>query len=113
MASTTMLWHALRYFAWCVVQQAVYQSIVFRNVRSAVGRTAVAAAISGALFALVHMPNPVLVPATFIWGICASLLFCACPSVIALGGVQLLLSAVGVAIFPVTLHHAFRIGPGY
>jgi len=113
LASTTTLWHALRYLAWCIVQQAVYQSMVFQKLRSAIGQETVAAILSGILFSLVHLPNPLLVPATFVWGVCASLLFCACRSVIALGGVQFLLSAIGVAVFPVTLHHAFRIGPGY
>jgi hypothetical protein len=113
MLSSTMLWHAFRYLLWCVVQQAVYQSMVFRPVQYATGRTAAAAMISGALFALVHLPNPVLVPATFVWGTCACLLFAGCRSVIALGGVQFLLSAAGVALIPVSLHHGFRIGPGY
>jgi len=113
LASMTTLWHAFRYFIWCVAQQTVYQSMVFRPLRSAIGGTITAAILSGALFAIVHLPNPVLVPATFAWGVCASLLFCACPSVIALGGVQFLLSAAGVLLIPAALHHGFRIGPGY
>jgi len=113
MFSATMLWHAFRYFVWCVVQQAVYQSMVFRPLQQATGRRTAAAIISGALFSLVHLPNPVLVPATFVWGTCACLLFDGCPSVIALAGVQFLLSAAGVALIPVSLHHGFRIGPGY
>jgi len=113
LVSATTLWHACRYLIWCVVQQAVYQSMVFQPLRSAFGRKIPAAILSAALFALVHLPNPVLVPATLVWGVCASLLFSGCPSVVALGGVQFLLSAAGVALLPATLHHGFRIGPGY
>jgi hypothetical protein len=113
LASAATLQHAVQSLVWCVVQQAVYQSMISRPLRRAIKREAVAAIISGALFALVHLPNPVLVPATFVWGVCASLLFSSCPSVVALAGLQLLLSAIGIAAFPVALHHGFRIGPGY
>lgn len=105
--------HALRYFAWCVVQQAVFQSMVAKPLRSAIKSELVAVASASLLFALVHSPNPVLVPATLIWGACACLMFLTNPSVVALGIMQVLLSAIGVAVFPAALHHGFRIGPAY
>jgi hypothetical protein len=110
--SAMTLRSALVYFGWCLVQQVVYQSMVFRRLTESLPKTR-ATVLAGLLFSLVHLPNPVLVPATFVWGICASLLFSAYPSVVVLAGAQVLLSAVGVVVFPERLHHGFRIGPLY
>jgi membrane protease YdiL (CAAX protease family) len=102
-----------RYFVWCLIQQTVYQSMIFSRLRVAFERKGAAAVISGALFALVHLPNPVLVPATFVWGSCSSLLFLRTPSIPVIAAAQVLLSAIGIAVFPEQWHHGFRIGRAY
>jgi hypothetical protein len=111
--SKDVIFRAAKYLLWCTIQQAVYQSMIFGPLRSAFRRESTAALVSGVLFALVHLPNPVLVPATLLWGICSSLLFSRCASIPPLAGAQVLLSAIGYAVFPVSLHHGFRIGPAY
>lgn len=111
--STRTLRSAALYFLWCLVQQTIYQSLIFGRLRVLFREDTRAAIASGLLFSLVHLPNPVLAPATLAWGVCSSLLFARCPSVIALAVEQVLLSAIGVAILPASLHHGFRIGPAY
>src|SRR5262245_56617631 len=113
LGSVLTWWHAGRYLVWCVIQQAVYQSMVFLPFHRICGRPSLVALIAGVLFALVHLPNPVLVPTTFVWGLCSSLLFARYPSVLGLAVLQVLLSAIGVAVLPLALHHGFRVGPFY
>ncbi len=105
--------HGALYFFWCILQQLAYQKMVFDRLRERIhwpGRTR---AVSGLLFAIVHVPNPVLVPATFFWGTLSSYLFERTSSVIALGCAQFLLSSLLYLITPLAWNHGFRVGPDY
>ena len=110
-------WSALErgavYLAWSAAQQVVYQSMTYMPLRQRLGRVAPAACLAGLAFALVHAPNPVLVPATLAWGIVSSLLFERCRSLWGLALMQVLLSSMLMWVTPGELHHGFRIGPYY
>ena len=108
-----LLFRGAVYFAWCVVQQLLLQNMIYRRVRSALGATPGAALLSGVLFAAAHLPNPVLVPATLVWGTIAARLFEWRPSIIAIALLQTLLSSLLFWLTPVAWHHQFRVGPGY
>jgi hypothetical protein len=101
------------YFVWCLIQQTVYQTIVYRSLRDNLRSRWVAAAVAGVAFSLVHAPNPILVGGTLIWGIASSLLFEVCPSAPALALLQVMLSSMLMWLTPYDLHHGFRIGPFY
>jgi len=110
-------WSALEggliYLAWSVAQQVVYQSMTYMPLRLHLRRVAPAAGLAGLAFALVHAPNPVLLPATLVWGAASSLLFERCRSVWGLALLQVMLSSVLMWVTPPALHHGFRIGPYY
>jgi len=108
-----LLFRGVVYFAWCVVQQLLLQNMIYRRVRSALGATGSAALLSGVLFAAAHVPNPVLVPATLVWGTIATRLFERRPSIIAIALLQTLLSSLLIWLTPVAWNHQFRVGPGY
>lgn len=101
------------YLSWCVLQQLLFQNMVHRRLRAALGLSWRASLCAGALFAAVHMPNPVLVPATFLWGTVSVRMFDSHPSVPALALWQSLLSTLLYWLTPVALSHQFRVGPGY
>jgi hypothetical protein len=101
------------YFAFCVVQQLVYQSVVYTVVRKTLKQRWTAALISGLIFALLHAPNPVLMLGTLFWGVCSSLLFENCRTVFGLALLQVMLSSMLMWLTPVQLHHRFRVGPSY
>ena len=101
------------YFAWCCVQQAVYQNLVYRRLRSSIGADPPPWLLSGIIFGLVHWPNPVLVPATALWGAISSYLFERWPSIVALALIQLMFSSLLYELTPWEWHHGFRVGPGY
>jgi membrane protease YdiL (CAAX protease family) len=64
-----------RYACWCVFQQLLLQNMTYRRLRSGLGASWSTLSIAGAMFALAHIPNPILVPATFVWGTVSARLF--------------------------------------
>jgi hypothetical protein len=96
---------AVEYWAWCVIQQAALQYVIQARLR--------APWASGALFALVHLPNPVLAPATFFWGALSCRLFERWPNLPVLALAQAVLSWALLAATPRDWHHNFRVGTGY
>jgi hypothetical protein len=101
------------YACWCVLQQLLFQNMAYRRLRDGLGASWKTSSIAGAMFAAAHIPNPVLVPATFLWGTVSTRLFEARPSVPVLGITQALLSAMLYIVTPVALNGRFRVGPGY
>ena len=101
------------YFAWSAAQQVVYQSMTYMPLRSSLRSRGLAAGLSGLAFALVHAPNPVLVPGTFVWGTVSSLLFERCRTVWGLALMQVMLASMLLWTTPAEMNHGFRIGPYY
>ncbi len=64
--------HALLYFVWALVQQFILQSFFYVRVESALGDNWRSVFVTAFLFCAAHIPNPVLVPATF----AGALFFC-------------------------------------
>jgi hypothetical protein len=114
--TTTSLHVVYRWFGyacWCVLQQLLLQNMTYRRLRDGLGASWKTSSIAGAMFAAAHIPNPILVPATFLWGTVSTRLFEARPSVPVLGVTQALLSAMLYVLTPVALNCQFRVGPGY
>ena len=101
------------YAVWCVCQQLLLQNMTYRRLRSSLGASWGTSSIAGVMFAAAHLPNPILVPATFLWGTVSTRIFEKRPSVPVLGVTQALLSAMLYVITPVALNGQFRVGPGY
>ena len=100
------------YFVWCLLQQTLFQSAICSPLRQRLSRLP-AAGLAGIAFALLHLPNPVLVPGTLVWGAAACLLFEKARSVIGLAVLQVMLSSMLLWISPYSLSHGFRVGPFY
>ena len=58
------------YACWCVLQQLLFQNMAYRRLRDGLGASWKTSSIAGAMFAAAHIPNPILVPATFLVGNC-------------------------------------------
>ena len=111
--SLSLLVGGLVYFVWSAAQQVVYQSMIFMPLRKNLRSLALAAGLAGLAFAAVHAPNPILLPATFVWGIASSLLFERCRTVWGLALMQVMLASMLMWVTPVELHRNFRVGPRY
>jgi hypothetical protein len=111
--SFAALTHGAVYFAWGAAQQVVYQSMTYLPLRENLKSRGLAAGLAGAAFSIMHFPNPILVPATFVWGVASSLLFERCRTVWGLALLQMMLSSTLFWITPPDLNRDFRIGPYY
>lgn len=101
------------YLVWSAIQQVLYQTFVYRRIRSSLGAGWAAYSISGVIFGVVHLPNPILAPATAVWGAVSSRLFESQPSVPAIALLQFVMSSLLFELTPWELHHGFRVGPTY
>lgn len=101
------------YFAFCLLQQVALNSLLHNRMLSLVPSTSIAAVITGAIFAVIHWPNPVLVPATLIAGVTMAWLFSRHRNIIPLAIGQAVLGILVSWAFPLAWHHHLRVGPGF
>lgn len=111
--STPLVSHMWGYVVWSVMQQFLLQSyFLLRLLRLLPGKVSPIAAAAG-LFALAHMPNPVLTPITLLWGTVACMLFLRYRNIYTLGLAHGVLGLCVAITVPNSLHHHMRVGLGY
>ncbi|HEY2458612.1 MAG TPA: CPBP family intramembrane glutamic endopeptidase [Candidatus Acidoferrum sp.] len=101
------------YLSFCLLQQVALNSFLTNRLLCAFHNSASAALVSGALFAILHWPNPVLVPLTLIGGVAMAWLFARERNILPLALGQAILGALVWWAFPILWHHSMRVGPGY
>lgn len=101
------------YFSFCLLQQVAVNSYLMNRFLAAVETPWVSALMASAIFSAVHWPNPVLVPLTLIGGFGMCLLFARERNILPLTLGQSILGGLIWWAFPVSWHHAMRVGPGY
>jgi membrane protease YdiL (CAAX protease family) len=107
-------WHRFfGYFAFCLLQQIALNSYLMGRLLYAVESPLVAAALASVIFALLHWPNPVLVPLTLVGGFLMCWLFARERNILPLTLGQAVLGGLAWWAFPIAWHHAMRVGPGY
>lgn len=105
--------HVLEYSAWALMQQYILQVyVLLRLLRLGMGRAS-AVALATLLFAFVHIPNPVLVPAVLIWGAIACLLYLRYRNLYAIAIAHGLLGMCIAVCVPNAVQHHMRVGIGY
>ena len=105
--------HASSYVLWTVIQQYLQQEFFFVRIERFTTRGVFASLITATLFALAHLPNPVLTPITFVGGFILSELFRRYRSFVPLGIAQGFVGlALAVSIPDQAMHH-MRVGLGY
>jgi len=105
-------WRALLYALWAVVQQFLLQSFIFTRLEAVLERrTAVLAA--SLLFAVAHIPNPVLVPLTLLAGLVLTELFLRYRNIYVLGVAHAIMGLCVAAAIPDQWTHAMHVGIAY
>jgi membrane protease YdiL (CAAX protease family) len=101
------------YGIWAFLQQFLLQDFVLlRLLRILRGRKAAVIAAAG-LFALAHLPNPILTPPTLLWGLAACLLFLKYRNLFTLGVAHAIFGICIAVTIPGPVDHNMRVGLGY
>ena len=108
-----LLSHVWGYVIWAVMQQFLLQSYFVPRLSGALPGKAAPIVVASSLFALAHLPNPILTPLTLVWGIIACVLFLRYRNIYTLGLAHGILGLCVAVTVPTTLHHHMRVGLGY
>jgi hypothetical protein len=101
------------YALWACVQQFLLLGFFLPRFLRLMPGTNSAAILAACLFALAHLPNPILTPITLIWGLVACLLFLHYHNLYPLAMAH---AIVGISIaisVPAPVDHNMRVGLGY
>ena len=102
------------YALWAFVQQILLQDVFLRRLLILIpSKPHLAALAAATLFALAHLPNPILTPITFIWGFISCLLFLHYRNIIPLAIAHAALGITLAITIPSPLIHNMRVGLGF
>jgi membrane protease YdiL (CAAX protease family) len=109
----TLMGRVRGYLVWSLLQQFMLQDyFLLRLLRLMPGKAA-AVLTAAILFASAHIPNPVLMLGTLLWGIAACILFLRYRDLYSLGVAHCLLGICIAVSVPAHIHHGMRVGLGY
>jgi len=110
---TPILLHGWGYIVWSLMQQFLLQSyFLLRFMRLVPGKPVPIIAATG-IFALAHLPNPILTPLTLVWGVISCVLFLRYRNIYTLGLAHGIMGLCVAVTVPSSLHHHMRVGRGY
>ncbi len=101
------------YMIWCSFQQYLTQSYFHRRLMKVIRTPHLSSFIIGLMFAGAHIPNPILMGATFVGGIVFAEIFIRHPNIWPLAFVQAVAGFLIGGLSPPWLIHSMRVGPGY
>lgn len=101
------------YVVWSLAQQILLLDFFLsRLLRLLPGRNSAVGATAG-IFALAHLPNPVLTPLTLLWGLAACLLFLRYRNLYPLAMAHAIFGICVAITVPAPVCHHMRVGLGY
>lgn len=103
----------LGYAVWAVFQQILLQTLFLRRLLRITNKPGFAALSAALLFSLAHLPNPILTPITFVWGLAACVLFLRYRNLYPLAFSHAVFGIVLAMTVPGSLTHNMRVGWGY
>jgi len=101
------------YVVWSFVQQYILQDYFLQRLRRLTAHASLAVVTTGVLFALAHLPNPLLTIAALFWGITSCALFVRYRDIYSLGVAHAVLGLCVAFTVPDAMHHGMRVGSGY
>jgi Type II CAAX prenyl endopeptidase Rce1-like len=101
------------YAIWTFVQQFLMQCFFLLRLLRVLPGSRSAAFAAALLFALAHLPNPILAPATLIWGFAACLIFLHYRNLYPLGMAHAIFGITIAITVPGPVVHNMRVGLGY
>ena len=105
--------HFSGYFFWALLQNLWLNGYFVNRLSAAIKNPKIVSVIAGLLFAIVHLPNPVLFPVTLIGGIMSAHFFQRNRNLYLIAASHALLAVSLLYFFPDSWHHRLTIGPGF
>lgn len=102
-----------RLLGWALLQQYLLQGFIHLRLRDLIPSDRARDATAGGIFAILHLPNPVLVPVTFLAGWVFAVLFRRNPNLPVLVLCHAIGSTAVAFAFDPSVLHRMRVGPGY
>jgi membrane protease YdiL (CAAX protease family) len=101
------------YALWACVQQLLLQGFFLPRFLGLSKNHGYVALLAATLFALAHLPNPILTPVTFLWGLAACLLFMRYRNLFPLALAHAIFGIAIAITIPGPIDHNMRVGYGY
>jgi membrane protease YdiL (CAAX protease family) len=101
------------YILWTFVQQLLLQCFFLARMLRLLPSAKLAAVVAAVIFAAAHLPNPILVPVTLLWGLAACLLFLRYRNLYTLALAHAVLGVTLAITVPGPVVHNMRVGLGY
>lgn len=102
------------YSIWAFLQEFLLMDFfLLRLLRLLPGKKKMAVMAAAGLFALAHLPNPILTPATMLWGIAGGLLFLRYRNLYTLAMAHAIFGICLATTIPTAINHNMRVGLGY
>jgi membrane protease YdiL (CAAX protease family) len=101
------------YALWAFVQQILLQDVFLRRLLILLPSPRAAALTAALIFALAHLPNPILTPITFVWGFLSCTLFLRYRNIIPLAIAHAALGITLAITIPSPLIRNMRVGLGF
>jgi membrane protease YdiL (CAAX protease family) len=101
------------YTVWALMQQLLLQGYFLARLLRLLPSANLAAAITASVFAVAHLPNPILTPLTLIWGLTACLIFIRSRNVYPLAIAHAIFGICVAVTIPGEVIHNMRVGLGY
>jgi membrane protease YdiL (CAAX protease family) len=101
------------YAVWAAVQQFLLQCFFLLRLVRLIPNAKSAAAVAALIFALAHLPNPILTLLTLIWGFAACLVFLRYRNLYPLAMAHAIFGIAIAITVPGPVDHNMRVGLGY
>lgn len=101
------------YAVWAVMQQFLLQGYFLLRLRRLMPSATYAAITAASIFALAHLPNPILAPVTLLWGLTACFVFLKFRNIWPLAVAHAIFGICISVTIPGPLLHNMRVGLGY
>ncbi|HME57606.1 MAG TPA: CPBP family intramembrane glutamic endopeptidase [Terracidiphilus sp.] len=101
------------YVIWTFAQQLLMQCFFLSRFLRLLPSAKLAALVTAIIFAAAHLPSPILVPVTLLWGLASCLLFLRYGNLYTLAIAHAILGVTLAIAVPAAVHHNMRVGLGY
>lgn len=101
------------YALWSFLQQFLLQDFLLRRLMRVLRHRWAAVSVAASLFALAHLPNPLLTVMTLVWGVIACMIFLRYRNLFTVGMIHAALGICIAVTVPGAIQHDMQVGLGY